>query len=337
MPIIKVANLSKVFKRPIKDPGLSGSIKGLFKHNYETKEAVKNVSFEIEKGEIVGFIGPNGAGKSTTIKMLVGILSSTGGTVEVVGMDPSKNRKENAKRIGVVFGQRSQLWWDIPVVESLNLMKYIYRIEDDRFKHNLLDYTEILEMKEFLHVPVRQLSLGQRMRADICAALLHNPDILYLDEPTIGLDVVVKKNIRRFIEDINHVHHTTVLLTTHDMRDIEKLCSRIMVIDKGTLMYDGPLETIRNQVSKENKIIIDYDLDHNHNLELVLHGYKYEIENNKLIISYNPKQTTLTHFIGYLQEAFNFTDFSLQKMDIEDIVASLYKNPDFLSLGGDGK
>jgi len=337
MPIIKVDHLSKIFKRPIKEPGLSGAVKGLFKHNYEIKEAVKNVSFEIEKGEIVGFVGPNGAGKSTTIKMLVGILSSTGGSVEVGGIDPSKNRKENVRHIGVVFGQRSQLWWDIPVIESLNLMKYIYRIDEDRFKRNLLDYTDILEMKDFLHVPVRQLSLGQRMRADICAALLHNPDILYLDEPTIGLDVVVKKNIRNFIEEINRIHSTTVLLTTHDMRDIEKLCSRIMVIDKGALMYDGSLEAIRNQISKESKIIINYDVDINQNLESVLHGYKYVIENNKLSISYNPKQIMLTQFIGYLQETFSFTDFSLQEMDIDDIITVLYKNPDSLSLGGGNK
>ncbi len=337
MSIIQVDNLTKTFKRAIKKHGLKGSIEGLFHNSYETKIAVDKISFEIEKGEIVGFIGPNGAGKSTTIKMLVGILQPSGGVIKVDGINPASNRKENAKNIGVVFGQRSQLWWDIPVIESLNLMKYIYKIEGRKFRENLHNYTEILEMKDFLHVPVRQLSLGQRMRSDICAALLHNPDILYLDEPTIGLDVVVKKNIHKFIKEINKMHATTVLLTTHDMRDIEKLASRIMIIDKGTLIYDGSLGNIREKLYKENRIIINYNEEQMHDLALVLKGYKYEIDNNKLIINYDPEKTKLTQFISILQEEFNFTDFSLQEMDIEDVIAEIYKSPELLSLGSGDK
>lgn len=338
MSIIHVDNLTKVFKRASKKPGLKGAIEGLFRHNYETKIAVNNISFEIEKGEIVGFIGPNGAGKSTTIKMLVGILQPSEGTVKVSGINPAINRKENAKHIGVVFGQRSQLWWDIPVIESLNLMQYIYKIDNEKFKKNISAYTEILEMKDFLHVPVRQLSLGQRMRADICAALLHDPDILYLDEPTIGLDVVVKKSIHKFIKEINKMNATTVLLTTHDMRDIGKLSSRIIIIDNGSLIYDGSLRNIREKMFNESKIVIDYNVEQMQDLDVVLKGYKYEIDNNKLSISYNPEIIKLTQFIGFLQENFNFTDFSLQEKDIEDIIAELYKTPDLLSVqGGDKK
>ena len=250
MAIIEVKELSKVFKIKKREPGFVGALKGLFSNVYEEKKAVDNISFNIDEGEIVGYIGPNGAGKSTTIKILVGILTPTFGQVEVKGIIPYNNRQENARNIGVVFGQRTQLWWDIPVSETLDLLRHMYKVPLDVYKKNLELFTDILGIDKFIHTPVRQLSLGQRMRADICAALLHNPPIVYLDEPTIGLDVVVKENIRTFIKEINRQRKTTVLLTTHDVSDIEKLCSRVMVIDKGQIMYDGSLELLKENMKK---------------------------------------------------------------------------------------
>jgi ABC-2 type transport system ATP-binding protein len=251
MAIIEVKDLEKVFKLQKRQEGFSGILKGLFNPQYEEKPAVNKVSFEIPRGEIVGYIGPNGAGKSTTIKMLVGILVPTSGEVLVNGIVPYKNRINNSKNIGVVFGQRTQLWWDIPVTDSLNIMKYLYKIPEDRFKQNLRFLIEILDMGSFINTPVRQLSLGQRMRADLCAALLHNPPILFLDEPTIGLDVVIKERIRKFINEINQQYKTTVILTTHDISDIEKLCSRVIVINKGKNVFDGKLEELRNSYGYE--------------------------------------------------------------------------------------
>lgn len=226
MAFIRVDRLSKQYKRQVRSEGLGGAIKDLFNRKYDTKTAVDQISFAIEKGEVVGYIGPNGAGKSTTIKMLSGILVPSSGIVEVGGIVPYKQRKQYTRNIGVVFGQRTQLWWDIPVSESFRMMKYMYKISDKQFDQNMEMFTDILDIQSFMHTAVRQLSLGQRMRADLCAALLHNPDILYLDEPTIGLDVVVKEKIRDFIKEVNKERQTTVILTTHDMSDIEKLCYR---------------------------------------------------------------------------------------------------------------
>lgn len=215
------------------------------KRVHETIHAVNHISFHIQKGETVGFIGPNGAGKSTTIKMLVGILNPTGGSVRVLGREPYKYRKQNAGQIGVVFGQKSQLWWDLPVIDTYTLLKKIYKIPEYMYQQNLETYTERLQMQEFLQQPVRQLSLGQRMRAELCAALLHNPQILFLDEPTIGLDIVVKKQIREMIGQINKEREVTILLTTHDLQDIEEVCRRIILINHGKIVVDGQLEEVR--------------------------------------------------------------------------------------------
>ena len=232
--MIEVKNIGKDFVSPKKYPGLKGAIKGLFSREKVTKSAVKDISFTINDGEIVGYIGSNGAGKSTTIKMMTGILSPSYGKCLVNGIDPKKKRKENAQNIGVVFGQRTQLWWDLPLSESFTILKEIYNVSDEDYKERMEFLNRILELNKFFDMPVRTLSLGQRMRADLGAALLHNPKVLYLDEPTIGLDLVVKDNIRTAIKEINEKYNTTVILTTHDIGDIEELCSRIIIIDEGS-------------------------------------------------------------------------------------------------------
>ena len=244
--MIEVNHVSKEFVSAKKYPGLRGAIKGLFAREKVRKVAVDDISFTIADGEIVGYIGSNGAGKSTTIKMMTGIMRPTGGDILVNGIDPGKNRKQNASNIGVVFGQRTQLWWDLPLSESFTILKEIYNVSDEDYKKRMEFINGVLELTEFFDRPVRTLSLGQRMRADLGAALLHNPKVLYLDEPTIGLDIVVKDNIRKAIRQINREYNTTVILTTHDIGDIEELCSRIIIIDEGHKIYDGTLQHLRD-------------------------------------------------------------------------------------------
>lgn len=243
--MIEVNHISKEFVSPKKYPGLKGAIKGLFSREKVIKKAVDDISFQIEDGESVGYIGSNGAGKSTTIKMMTGILTPTKGNCIINGVDPNKKRKENAQNIGVVFGQRTQLWWDLPLSESFTILKEIYNVSDEEYEKQMKFLNEVLELSEFFDRPVRNLSLGQRMRADLGAALLHNPKVLYLDEPTIGLDVLVKDNIRKAIKEINEKYHTTVILTTHDIGDIEELCTRIIIIDEGKKIYDGGIEELK--------------------------------------------------------------------------------------------
>ncbi|HET6318728.1 MAG TPA: ATP-binding cassette domain-containing protein, partial [Chloroflexota bacterium] len=235
--MIEVERLEKTFRIARGRSGLVGSIASLVVREYREVHAVRDVSFRIERGAMVGCVGPNGAGKSTTIKMLTGILVPSGGRVEVLGQVPYRRRKQLAQRIGVVFGQRTQLWWDLPLVDSLELLRYVYRVPPERYQRNLRRMRELLDLDPFLRTPVRQLSLGQRMRGDLAAALLHEPQILYLDEPTIGLDVVAKHRIRDFLKTMNREEGATVLLTTHDMADVEQLCSRLLIIDHGTLLY----------------------------------------------------------------------------------------------------
>lgn len=237
--MIEVKNLTKEFKKPVRKQGVWGMITTLFSKEYETKVAVNNVSFTIHDGEIVGYIGSNGAGKSTTIKMMCGILNPTSGEVRIDGEMPYKKRMQVAEKIGVVFGQKTQLWWDIPLIESFKVLKEIYRVSDEEYEERMEFLCETLDLKEFLSQPVRTLSLGQRMRADLAASWLHNPNILFLDEPTIGLDVWVKEKIRQAIKTMNEKYNTTVILTTHDMQDIENLCSRIIMIEEGKVIYDG--------------------------------------------------------------------------------------------------
>jgi ABC-2 type transport system ATP-binding protein len=232
---------------------------GRLRRHRQHVHAVAGVTFGIDAGEMVGYIGPNGAGKSTTIKMLTGILVPSGGSIRVVGLDPSRKRVELARRIGVVFGQRTQLWWDLPLRDSFELLRHVYRVPADRHARNLAAFIELLDLGPFLDTPVRQLSLGQRMRGDLTAALLHDPEIVYLDEPTIGLDVVSKAQVREFLARVNRERGTTVLLTTHDLADIERLCRRVMIIDHGRLLYDGDLDTIKQRFGTERTLVVDLE------------------------------------------------------------------------------
>lgn len=252
--MIIVEHLDKTFKKTVKQPGLKAGFKSLFKPQIETFEAVKDLNFEIPKGEIFGFIGANGAGKSTTIKMLTGILTPTSGTCLINGKNPQKNRTAYVKDIGVVFGQRTQLWWDLALQETYSVLKEIYDISDSEFHKRMAFLNEVLDLNAFIKDPVRTLSLGQRMRADIAASLLHNPKVLFLDEPTIGLDVAVKDNIRKAIKQINQEEQTTILLTTHDLNDIELLCDRIFMIDRGQEIFDGSVSQLKQRFGKMHEV-----------------------------------------------------------------------------------
>jgi ABC-type uncharacterized transport system ATPase subunit len=242
--IIETKNLSKHFKVLNRREGIVGALRDLTSADYRLIKAVDGVSFTIEEGEIVGYIGPNGAGKSTTIKMMTGILKPTGGTILVNGRVPHKNRQKNAQHIGVIFGQRTQLWWDLPVIESFKLLKEIYRVDNRTYQHQMERFNELADLRALYSQPVRNLSLGQRMLADVTAAFLHNPRVVFLDEPTIGLDVSVKAKMRELIKELNQEHKTTIILTTHDIGDVEALCNRIIIIDKGSVIYDGDIQRV---------------------------------------------------------------------------------------------
>ncbi|GGG26043.1 ABC transporter ATP-binding protein [Paenibacillus abyssi] len=254
MSMIETFSLNKTFRQAIKDPGLKGSIKHFFTQQYRDKTAVNGIDLKIEEGESVAYVGPNGAGKSTTIKMLSGILVPTSGTLRVNGLVPHEDRIRHAKQIGVVFGQRTQLWWDLPVRESFSLLKDIYEIPDPLYKKNMDRFNDLLGLHEFSDLPARKISLGQRMRADLAAALLHNPPLVFLDEPTIGLDIAVKSRIREFVKNINQKEGSTILLTTHDLEDIKDICRRLVIIDKGRIIYDGTLEKITDAFAQERTL-----------------------------------------------------------------------------------
>ncbi|MEX2104823.1 MAG: ATP-binding cassette domain-containing protein, partial [Bacilli bacterium] len=256
--MIVADNLEKNFKIFINKKGAFGSIRSLFSTEHKLVKAVDGISFAIEEGDFVGYIGPNGAGKSTTIKMLSGILHPTNGRITVSGFSPQHERKEVAKRIGVVFGQRTQLWWDLPVIDSFEILKAMYKVNDRDYKDAMDKYNDLLGLHDFLETPVRKLSLGQRMRADLAAALIHNPKILFLDEPTIGLDIVAKVKIREFLKDVNRTEKKTILLTTHDMDDIEQLCKRVIVINHGKVIMNGTLDDMREQIGLPNIIKVQY-------------------------------------------------------------------------------
>jgi viologen exporter family transport system ATP-binding protein len=256
--MIRVESLRKEFRVYRHHRGGWGALRNLLTHDYRVVHAVDGVSFGIARGELIGYLGPNGAGKSTTIKMLTGILVPTSGEVMVDGRVPWEERVEHARRIGVVFGQRTNLWWDLPVIESLDLLRHIYRVPADRYQHNLRLFEEMLELGPFLYTPVRSLSLGQRMRSDLAAALLHDPPLLFLDEPTIGLDVVAKERIRQFIRSMNRERGTTVILTTHDLGDVEKMCERIIMIDHGHVVFDGALAALRDRFGGGRVLVVDF-------------------------------------------------------------------------------
>lgn len=322
--MIEVKNLTKEFKKPVRKQGVWGMITTLFSKEYETKVAVNDVSFTIHDGEIVGYIGSNGAGKSTTIKMMCGILNPTSGEVRIDGEMPYKKRMQVAEKIGVVFGQKTQLWWDIPLIESFKVLKEIYRVSDEEYEERMEFLCETLDLKEFLSQPVRTLSLGQRMRADLAASWLHNPKILFLDEPTIGLDVWVKEKIRQAIKTMNEKYNTTVILTTHDMQDIENLCSRIIMIEEGKVIYDGSLENIKHRFG--NIRTVELRLKNRPKLEkLDTFGGKatYEWEEEKLYIKFDADLLELETVVKYAFGTLKAVDMQISEINIEDVVKDI--------------
>lgn len=328
--MIKVENLSKEFKISKKYPGFKGALRSFFSTEYTIKKAVDDISFEINDGEIVGYIGANGAGKSTTIKMMTGILTPSSGRIIVDGVVPYENREKNAKNIGVVFGQKTQLWWDLPVSETFPLLKDIYGVSDEEYEERMNYFKEILGLDEFFLSPVRTLSLGQRMRADLAAALIHNPKIIYLDEPTIGLDVVVKESVRKAIKDINEKYGTTIILTTHDLNDIEELCNRIIIIDSGKKIYDGELEGVKEQFGYLTTIEIQ--LKDKSNIEKINFArfkdddFKLNMKESKVSITFNKNNISSADIIGEVMKKSKVIDFNIKETSIEDIVKKMYKN-----------
>jgi ABC-2 type transport system ATP-binding protein len=324
--MIQVDHLTKDYTRLLRQEGFLGSLRTLVSARSETIRAVDDISFRIEEGELVGYIGPNGAGKSTSIKMLCGILVPTSGQIAVNGLTPHRNRMANARQIGAVFGQKTQLWWDVPVIESLRLFRDIYKVPEAQFKRNLSLFNDLLDLHEFQNTPVRQLSLGQRMRADMAAALLHNPRLLFLDEPMIGVDVVVKERLRTFIQQINREQKVTVLLTTHDMVDIEKVCSRIMVIDHGRIVYDGNLDQMRARYGVTRRLVVDFE-------EIVP---DFEAPNAALVKSegrrkwftFNRFETSPSTLITYIGARFPILDLAVEEPEIEAIVRTIYQGDD---------
>ena len=325
--MIVVEDLEKVFKKPIRKPGIIGMFKTLFSRKYETKVAVNKINFTINEGEIVGYIGSNGAGKSTTIKMMCGILNPTSGKVLINGIETYKKRQTVAKQIGVVFGQKTQLWWDIPLIESFNVLKEIYLISDEEYKERFDFLQEVLDIKDFINQPVRTLSLGQRMRADLAASLLHNPKILFLDEPTIGLDVLVKEKIRNAILMMNKKYNTTVILTTHDMSDIEMLCNRIIMIEKGNIIYDGSLKDIKNKFGDLRTLNIQLDTTSINLDELKTFNdqVNYEFENGTLIAKFDAAKVSLDKVINEILKKFTIKDMKIKELTIEDIAKEMYR------------
>lgn len=330
--MIRVENLTKEFKINKKYPGFKGAIKSFFSTEHITKRAVDDISFEINDGEIVGYIGANGAGKSTTIKMMTGILTPTSGKVTVNGITPYENREKNAKNIGVVFGQKTQLWWDLPIPETFSLLKDIYDISDNDFEERMNFFKKVLGLEEFFLNPVRTLSLGQRMRADLAAALIHNPKVIYLDEPTIGLDVVVKESVRKAIKEINKKYGTTIILTTHDLNDIEELCNRIIIIDKGKKIYDGEIEGVKEKygylTTVEIQVKENINLDKFNEFADMKKDEEFNLlyKDNKLFISFNKNKISSADIIGRTMKKLNVIDFSIKETSIEDIVKKMYRN-----------
>lgn len=321
--MIHVEHLTKHYQRTKRREGLFGSLLTLVNAEYETVRAVNDISFDVAEGELVGYIGPNGAGKSTSIKMLCGILVPTGGKVEVNGLVPHKHRMANARQIGAVFGQKTQLWWDVPVIESLRLFRDIYKVPEAQYKRNLELFNELLDLHEFSDAPVRQLSLGQRMRADLAAALLHNPRLLFLDEPMIGVDVVVKERLRHFIQQVNRDQKVTVLLTTHDMVDIEKVCSRIMIIDHGQIVYDGGLEQIRERYGTTRTLVVEFE-ESVPDFEAP-HAKLTKTEGKRKWFAFNRVETSPSALIAYISTRFPVADLAVEEPEIEEIVRTVYR------------
>ncbi len=328
MSFIEVQDISKTFKVNKRKAGIPGMIANMFAPKFEYKEAVKKISFNIEKGEMVGFIGPNGAGKSTTIKILSGILCPDEGKISVGGYIPYKQRKEYAADIGVVFGQKSQLQWDLPVIDSFELLKAIYRIPEDKYKKNLDRYTDMLDMNGFINQPVRQLSLGQRMRSDIVASLLHSPEIVFFDEPTIGVDIIGKETIRNFIKELNEKDKVTMIFTTHDMQDIEQTCNRLIIIDKGSIMYDGSLHEIRNKYGTSRELIAEFNEETR--VQPINDVIIEDKEDRRVSFTFDNNVTDVNKLMHEILGKYSVRDITVKEPEIESIIQKMYTGEAFV-------
>jgi ABC-2 type transport system ATP-binding protein len=312
--VIELDGVEKTFTLRVK--------RGRLRRERREVRAVDGIGFRIEPGELVGYVGPNGAGKSTTVKMLTGILVPSAGRISVAGLDPSRRRVQLARKIGVVFGQRVQLWWDLPLSDSFELLRHIYRIPHERWRANLDRFSETLELGPFLATPVRQLSLGQRMRGELTAAMLHDPEILFLDEPTIGLDVVAKVRVREFLAEVNRERGVTVLLTTHDLADIERLCSRLLIIDHGRVIYDGTIERLIERYGEERTLVVDLEEPAP---PLEVDGARVvRVEGPRQWLRFRREEITAARLTAAVASKAPLVDLTVEEPDIEDVVRRIY-------------
>ncbi len=324
MPIIEVRDLRKVFRSVKRQAGIGGTLRTLFSREYVDKVAVTGVTMSVDAGELIGYIGPNGAGKSTTIKMLTGILVPTSGEIRVAGIVPYAERTRNAANIGVVFGQRSQLYWDLPLIESFELLRAIYGIPRERYQANLDQFVALLEMGDFLATPVRQLSLGQRMRGDFAAAMLHDPKVVFLDEPTIGLDVVAKEAIRTFIAEVNRERGTTFILTTHDLADVERLCNRIVLIDGGTLIFDGAVDTLRDRYGTHRTLVVQLCEPAD---AVAIDGAEAELNGATTArFRFDRRAVSAESLIRRVTDKYGVSDITIEEPDLESIIRLIYRD-----------
>ena len=322
MTLIKAENLSKNFRIYQRGDGIKGYLKSFIKREYETVEAVQDLDLEIEEGEMIGYIGSNGAGKSTTVKMLTGILEPSSGNIQVNGRNPHKERKKNAMDIGVVFGQKTQLWWDLPVRESFKLLKEIYEVNKEDYEERIDEFDEVLQLSDFWDQPVRKLSLGQKMRCELAAAFLHHPKIVYLDEPTIGLDVAVKERIRDFIKKMNRQENITVMLTTHDIGDIEDLCERVVVLDRGKKIYDGQLDSLVNRFTSRRLIM---DIRNGEKFDLEMDGInEVERKDGHVEIVFDREIISASDLMREILSQYDVLDFQIKEPNIESVVKKVY-------------
>jgi len=331
MNIIEIKNLQKSFRVLKRREGLRGSVKDLFSRNYSEVKAVNGISVEIKKGQIVGYLGPNGAGKSTTIKMMTGILEPSSGEIMINNLNPSKNRKKHAKNIGVVFGQRSQLWWALPVVESFKILKDIYKVDNEDFEEMMETFDNLVGIKSLYNKPVRQMSLGQRTLCDILASFLHNPEIVFLDEPTIGLDISVKEKIRTLIKELNKKYNTTIILTTHDISDVDALCERVVIIDNGKVIFDDNIEKLNKKFGEYRTLKINLKSSH----EKFEEDIKFKFSNKNLQITnlsngwsevlIRQDELSLLELLNYIMKNWNIQDIRVEEVTTENIIRKIYQ------------
>ncbi|MEU2908051.1 ATP-binding cassette domain-containing protein [Streptomyces globisporus] len=327
MPLIEVQDLVKEFQRPRQKNGRFSAFRTLVSREYDVVRAVDGISFSVDAGEVVGYIGPNGAGKSTTIKLLTGVLEPTSGSVHVAGSAPSRNRRENAQRIGAVFGHRSQLWWDLPLVESMKLLAALYDVDPKAYRSQLAYLDQVLGLDEILPTPVRQLSLGQRMRGDLAAAFLHQPSVLYLDEPTIGLDVHAKDRVCGFIEQVSQERRATIVLTTHDLADIERLCDRVILIDRGTVAFDGPVKELKASYASERVLKVRYEAGGSDELTLgqpLASGTVVSAAPGEVSLRLPAIASAVPTALSEIGRLGHIVDLSIEETSLEEVIKQVY-------------